>query len=151
MQWEGMRKMSWPPLACPPMTSRTTTKPRLDELAAEKDFVAERNPIVERARFNQTKPTPRRKRGNLRHGSPPIGRACEYGALKTDLIRDRLVVGIRDAIAARLSEKLQLQDSLALEKAAAEARQSEAVKGQQAKVRNSLTPAANPPAAADAI
>ena len=34
---------------------------------------------------------------------------CEYGTLKEDILRDRLVVGIRDK---RMSEKLQLEADL---------------------------------------
>ena len=49
---------------------------------------------------------------------------CEYGALKDDLLRDRIVVGIRDK---GLSEKLQMDPSLTLEKAKTQVRQKEAV------------------------
>ena len=58
---------------------------------------------------------------------------CNYGNLRGEFIRDRIVVGIRDS---RLSEKLQLDEKLTLEKAATQARQSTAVKQQQAVVRN---------------
>ena len=44
------------------------------------------------------------------------------------MIRDRLVVDLRDA---KLSEKLQLDSELTLEKAVNQARQSEALKKQQ--------------------
>ena len=39
---------------------------------------------------------------------------CEYGMLKSEMIRDRLVVGIRDSA---LSQRLQLNAELTLEKA----------------------------------
>ena len=39
---------------------------------------------------------------------------CDYGAMKDEMIRDRLVVGIRDG---QLSERLQLDPDLTLEKA----------------------------------
>ncbi len=48
------------------------------------------------------------------------------------MIRDRLVVGIRDA---RLSEKLQLDSELTLEKAVTQVRQAEAIKLQQPLLR----------------
>ena len=38
----------------------------------------------------------------------------DYGEIKDEMIRDRLVVGIRDSL---LSEKLQLDPALTLEKA----------------------------------
>jgi len=53
---------------------------------------------------------------------------CEYGELKEEMIRDRLVVGIRDS---NLSERLQIDDALTLEKAKKLVRQREAVKEQQ--------------------
>ena len=54
---------------------------------------------------------------------------CEFGELKEQLIRDRIVVGIRDI---SLSEKLQMDADLTLEKAKRLVRQLEAVQGQQA-------------------
>ncbi len=59
---------------------------------------------------------------------------CEFGALRDELIRDRIVVGIQDA---RLSESLQLDSELTLEKAMIKVRQSEAVKRQQPILRGS--------------
>ncbi len=51
-----------------------------------------------------------------------------YGDLKDEMIWDRLVVGIRDS---SLSERLQLDSDLTLEKAKKAIRQREAVKEQQ--------------------
>ena len=53
---------------------------------------------------------------------------CGFGALKEELIRDRIVVGIRDK---RLSERLQMNPDLTLAKAIQKVRQSETVKKQQ--------------------
>ena len=53
---------------------------------------------------------------------------CGFGALKEELIRDRIVVGIRDK---RLSERLQMDSDLTLAKAIQKVRQSETVKKQQ--------------------
>lgn len=55
---------------------------------------------------------------------------CEYCELHDDLLRDRLVVGIRDA---SLSERMQL-DSIA--KAITIVRQSEEIKRQQTDLRD---------------
>ena len=52
---------------------------------------------------------------------------CAFGPLHNDLIRDRLVVGLRDHV----SEKLQLDAELTLEKALALVSQHEAVKSKQ--------------------
>ena len=57
---------------------------------------------------------------------------CNYGALENEMIRDRLVVGIRDSA---LSERLQLDAELTLEKAKKAIRQHEAVKEQQSILR----------------
>ena len=43
-----------------------------------------------------------------------LAQHCSYGALHDEMIRDRIVVGLRDKA---LSEKLQLESDLALEKA----------------------------------
>ena len=53
---------------------------------------------------------------------------CEYGDLRNELICDRIVVGLRDK---KLSEKLQMDYELTLEKAVTCARQTEAIKQQQ--------------------
>lgn len=55
---------------------------------------------------------------------------CEYGELHDNLLRDKLVVGIRDA---SLSERMQL-DSIA--KAITMVRQSEEIKQQQTDLRD---------------
>ena len=59
---------------------------------------------------------------------------CSYGVLHNEMVRDRIVVGLRDA---KLSEKLQMDSDLDLDKAIA-ARQSESVKQQQPLLRNTL-------------
>lgn len=53
---------------------------------------------------------------------------CEYGNLKDKMLRDQLVVGIRDV---QLSEQLQLDADLMLEKAKKTVCQKEAVTEQQ--------------------
>ena len=58
---------------------------------------------------------------------------CNYGTLHDELIRDRIVVGLADA---RLSERMQMDQDLNLEKAINMARQSEEIKKQQNTLRN---------------
>ena len=60
---------------------------------------------------------------------------CGFGELRDELIRDRIVVGLRDS---RLSEKLQLQADLMLESAVTAAIQTEQVKKQQASLKGEL-------------
>ena len=59
--------------------------------------------------------------------------------MRDQLIRDLIVVGIRDD---KLSEKMQLDPDLTLEKAISLARQSEAVKKQQPLIRGQIEPEA---------
>ena len=53
-----------------------------------------------------------------------MAESCEFGDLKKEMIRDRLVIGIRDA---QLSERLQLEPNLTLAKAEKLIRQRYAV------------------------
>ncbi len=66
-----------------------------------------------------------------------LAELCDFGPLKQDLIRDRILVGIRDA---KLSESLQLDADLTLEKAITKVRQSAAVKKQQPILRGAEQP-----------
>ena len=77
-------------------------------------FVIKKNVIYERAKFNM---------GSQKEGEPAhsfitdlyaLAEFCNFGNLRDELIRDRLVVGILDK---QLSEKLQLDADLILEKA----------------------------------
>ena len=53
---------------------------------------------------------------------------CGYSVLHDEMIRNRIIVGIRNT---HLSEKLQLDSELTLEKAVTQVRQSEVIKQQQ--------------------
>ena len=95
-------------------------------------FKVRRNVIFERARFN---------RRNQHDGETAeqyimelynLSENCDYGDLKDEMIRDRLVVGIRDAV---LSQQLQLDADLNLEKAKKKIRQREAVGEQQKELK----------------
>ena len=58
---------------------------------------------------------------------------CSYGTLHDELIRDRIVVGLKSA---GLSEKLQKDADLTLERAVQTAREDETIRKQQALLRN---------------
>ena len=98
----------------------------------ESHFVKTRNTIYERARSNRRKQEDSESADEFITDLYRLSEYCEYGTLHDELIRDRIVVGIRDD---KLSEKLQLDAKLTLESAIAEVRQSELVKKQQAIVR----------------
>ena len=72
---------------------------------------------------------------------------CDYGHMREEMIRDRLVVGIRDNA---LSEKLQLDAKLTLETAKTTIRQKEAVREQQQTLKGAES-TASPAGNVDAI
>ena len=101
-------------------------------------FKVRRNVIFEQARFN---------RRNQMEGESveqyitalytcSFAENCEYGEWKDQMIRDRLVVGIRDT---SLSERLQMDPDLTLENAKKTVRQKEAVKEQQQLLKGDTT------------
>ena len=76
----------------------------------EKHFVVRRNVIFERARFHQ------RAQGEVGPSKTFLMTCtlcdnCEHGDMQDDILHDRIVIGIRDV---GLSQKLQLNDKLAL-------------------------------------
>ena len=95
-------------------------------------FVVKRNTIFERSKFNMRKQETQEPVDAFITDLYCLSEYCEYGALRDEMIRDRIVVGLRDM---KLSEKLQLDPNLTLEKAINAARQSEAVKKQQETIR----------------
>ena len=94
----------------------------------ENHFIAQGNVIYERTKFNV----------RIQNDGEPVeafitdlhclAEHCEFGTLKDQLKRDRIVVGLRNK---QLSEKLQLDPDLTLKKAMAKAKQSEEVTKQQ--------------------
>ncbi|KAL9984704.1 hypothetical protein ACROYT_G007030 [Oculina patagonica] len=94
----------------------------------EAHFVVKRNVVFERAKFNQRSQQDGESVDNFITDLYCLAEYCEFGTLRDDLIRDRIVVGIKDK---KLSEQLQLDSKLTLEKAITKARQSETVTKQQ--------------------
>ncbi|KAL7881030.1 hypothetical protein SRHO_G00032840 [Serrasalmus rhombeus] len=100
--------------------------------AFEKHFVSKRNVIYERACFNRRNQQPGESVESFITAVHTLAEHCQFGALRDELIRDRIVVGILDS---RLSERLQLDAELTLEKAITQVKQSAAVKKQQPVLR----------------
>lgn len=88
--------------------------------------------IYERAKFNQRKQEPQESVDSFITSLHCLAEHCSYGELYNEMIRDRIVVGLRDASVA---QKLQMDPELTLDKAVTLARQSKAVKTQQSVVR----------------
>lgn len=80
--------------------------------------------IFERARFNKRDQKEGEAAEEYITALYNLVSSCDYGDLATEMIRDRLVVGIRDTA---LSQRLQVDPDLTLEKAKRQIRQKEAV------------------------
>ena len=91
-------------------------------------FQVRKNVIYERARFNRRNQQSGESSEEYIMALYSLAENCEYGAMEEEMIRDRLVVGIRDTA---LSEKLQMDSALTLESAKKLIRQREAVHEQQ--------------------
>ena len=91
-------------------------------------FRVRKNVIFERARFNQRTQLPGESAEQFITVLYDLADSCEYGGLKEEMIRDRIVAGIRDKT---LSERLQLDAKLTLESAKTSVRQREAIHEQQ--------------------
>ena len=103
-------------------------------------FKVRKNVIYERARFNRRSQQSGETSEQFIMALYELAENCDYGDRKEEMIRDRLVVGIRDSA---LSEKLQLDADLTLEKAKKSIRQREAVHEQQQTLKgaeNAATP-----------
>ena len=95
-------------------------------------FIRRRNVIFERAKFNRRRQEESEPVETFITALYALAEHCGYGDLHDEMIRDRIVVGIRNNA---LSEKMQLDSELTLSKAIAQVRQSEAVKQQQPLLR----------------
>ena len=83
---------------------------------------------VERARFNRRNQQSGETAEQYIMALYALAKHCDYGWMTDEMIRDRLVVGIRDSA---LSEKLQMDATLTLESAKKAIRQREAFHEQQ--------------------
>ena len=71
----------------------------------DRHFIKRQNVIYERARFNQRRQEPGESVDTFITALYSLAEHCGYSELHDEMIRDRIVVGLRDA---KLSEKLQL-------------------------------------------
>lgn len=95
-------------------------------------FVPKKNVIYERAKFNQRVQLPGETVDSFITALYSLAEHCNYGQLHEELIRDRLVVGLRNV---SLSEKLQLDKDLTLQTAIEKTRLSEEIRRQQSDLR----------------
>ena len=90
-------------------------------------FKVRRNVIFERARFNRHNQQEGESSEQYITALYSLVETCNYGELRDEMLRDRLVVGIRDS---SLSERMQMDPDLTLEKAKMLVRQREAIRKQ---------------------
>ena len=90
-------------------------------------FDIRKNVIFERARFNKRNQLEGETAEEYITALYGLVESCEYGTMKEELLRDRIVVGILDS---NVSQKLQMNAKLTLEEAKKEIRQREAMREQ---------------------
>ncbi|UYV83347.1 K02A2.6-like [Cordylochernes scorpioides] len=96
--------------------------------AFDNHFIGKRNVVYERALFGLRSQRPEETIEEFVTVLHRISEHCEYANLREELIRDRIVLGVKDR---KLSEKLMLNENLTLAKAVDIARQWEAVMREQ--------------------
>ena len=108
----------------------TESRKKYDDVLAKFDahFQVRKNIIFERAQFNRRTQEDEESVDQFITNLYSLAENCEFGTMKDELIRDRLVVGIKDIA---LSERLQTDEALTLDKAKKLVRQREAVKEHQ--------------------
>ncbi|KAL1419507.1 hypothetical protein MTO96_025413 [Rhipicephalus appendiculatus] len=94
----------------------------------DKYFFPRRNVIFERARFNARVQQDGESAEDFVTAIHPHSKDCEFGALREEIVRDLLVVGIKDK---QLFARLQLDPDLTLQKALDSVHQIESVRQQQ--------------------
>ena len=92
-------------------------------------FGKRRNIIYDRAKFNCRSQQEGESVEDFIYHVNALADHCGYGQLREEMVCDRIVVGIRDA---KLSQKLQMDAELTLEKVTQLVRESETIKLQQA-------------------
>ena len=100
-------------------------------------FKVRKNVIFEQARFNRRQQAEGETAEQYIAVLYNLASNCNYGQMQDRMIWDRLIVGIRDTA---LSEQLQLDSELTLEKATKAIQQKEAVHEQQSVLNYGPTP-----------
>ena len=95
----------------------------------EGHFIIKRNVIFEHAKFNLRFQKENESVDNFITDLFTLAQHCNYGTLHDEIVRDCIVVGLKDRL---LSEKLQLEADLTLEKAINQPRQYTLVGQRQA-------------------
>ena len=101
----------------------------------DEHFLPKRNIIFERTQFNKRVQLKDESSDSFITDLHKLVDTCEYGPMRDELLRDRIVAGMCDLV---LSEKLQIEDpkTLTLEKVIQRVRTSEQVRKQCQEMRN---------------
>ncbi|XP_031574104.1 uncharacterized protein LOC116307918 [Actinia tenebrosa] len=105
--------------------------------ALNKYYEVRRNVLVERAKFNKRVQQQGESIDTFIQDLYKLADDCEYGTLKKELIRDRIIVGVIDDT---LSDRLQAKTKLTLEETVQLSRQAEARKQSKEVVRGNTQP-----------
>lgn len=97
-----------------PLTAGNKKKYDVVKAAFEQYCMGKHNVIFERAQFNMRCQQEGESAETFITAVHKLAENCSFGVLKDELIRDRIVVGIKDR---RLSEQLQMDSELTLAKA----------------------------------
>ncbi|XP_029163411.1 uncharacterized protein K02A2.6-like [Nylanderia fulva] len=112
-------------------TTYETVKKKFDEY-----FTARENVVFERFKFNSRIQQPEESVDSFITALYTLAESCEFGNLKDELIRDRIIIGIRDS---RASERLQLISDLTINKTIELARQAEIQAREGKKIRDDVS------------
>jgi hypothetical protein len=110
-----------------------TVKKKFDD-----HFHPKSNVIFERAQFNKRRQLQGETTESFITDIFKMVETCDYGDKRDELLRDRIVAGISDI---KLSQKLQMESNLTVEKAVEMVRSSEQVRQQSQEMRAAPTPA----------
>ena len=107
---------------------------KYDSVLAKFDsfFNVRKNVTIEHTKFNKRSQLPGEPVEQFVASLYNLAVDCNLGELKDELIRDRIVVGIKDA---SLSERLQMDPELTLEKAKTVVQRRETVREQQVTIK----------------
>src|SRR5258705_5539742 len=102
----------------------------------ENHFIVRRHTVFERLRFYSRTQEEGETVDEFVTALHALSKHCNFAAMHEEMLRDRVIVGIRDR---NLAEKLTMDDTLTLHRAVQQARHTEAVRHQQASlVRHSV-------------
>ncbi len=117
-----------------PLTEADKKKYEAVKAAFEQHCIGKHNVIFERAQFNSRCQQDGESAETYITAVHKLAENCGFGMLKEELIRDRIIVGIKDK---KLSEQLQMDSELSFAKAIQKVRQSKTVRKQQTTLHSS--------------